>query len=85
MVVLWTVGFLGAFRVIEDDVIYPRLIRRGIPLHPLTVILAVLAGAELDGIAGLILDVRVVGILSVGYRHAVEWRSGDPRGEPPTC
>jgi len=51
----------------------------------LTVLLAVLAGAELDGIAGLILDVRVVGILSVGYRHAVEWRSGDPRGEPPTC
>ncbi len=44
----------------------------------MTVLLAVLAGAELDGIAGLILDVRVVGILSVGYRHAVEWRSGDP-------
>ncbi len=32
MVVLWTVGFLGAFRVIEDDVIYLRLIRRGIHL-----------------------------------------------------
>jgi hypothetical protein len=45
-------------------VIYPRLIRRGIPLHPLMVILAVLCGAELDGIAGMFLAVPVVGILS---------------------
>jgi predicted PurR-regulated permease PerM len=74
---LWTVAFLGVFRIIEDYVIYPRLIRRGIPLHPLTVILAVLAGAELDGVAGMFLAVPVVGILSVVYRHAVEWRGGD--------
>jgi predicted PurR-regulated permease PerM len=78
VLVLWTVGFLGVFRVIEDYVIYPRLIRRGIPLHPLTVILAVLAGAELDGVAGMFLAVPVVGILSVVYRHSVEWRSGVP-------
>ena len=77
MLVLWTAGFLGTFRVVEDYVIYPRLIRRGIPLHPLAVILAVLAGAELDGVAGMFLAVPVVGILSVVYRHAVEWRGGD--------
>ena len=73
---LWTVGFLGAFRVIEDYVIYPRLIRRGIPLHPLAVILAVLAGAEVLGVAGMFLAVPVVGILLVVYRHSVEWRGG---------
>jgi predicted PurR-regulated permease PerM len=78
MLALWTVGFLGVFRIIEDYVIYPRLIRRGIPLHPLAVILAVLAGAELDGVAGMFLAVPVVGILSVVYRHAIEWRGGDP-------
>ena len=77
MLVLWTAGFLGTFREVEDYVIYPRLIRRGIPLHPLAVILAVLAGAELDGVAGMFLAVPVVGILSVVYRHAVEWRGGD--------
>lgn len=53
-----------AGRLVADYVIYPRLIRRGIPLHPLMVILAVLCGAELDGIAGMFLAVPVVGILS---------------------
>ena len=75
VLVLWTVGFLGVFRVVEDYVIYPRLIRRGIPLHPLAVILAVLAGAELHGVAGMFLAVPVVGILSVVYRHSLAWRS----------
>lgn len=74
---LWTAGFLAAFRVVEDYMIYPRLIRRGIPLHPLAVILAVLAGAELLGVAGMFLAVPVVGILLVVYRHSVDWRNGD--------
>jgi predicted PurR-regulated permease PerM len=55
-------------------VIYPRLIRRGIHLHPLAVILGVLAGAEMYGVAGMFLAVPTVAIASVVYRH---WRSGD--------
>jgi predicted PurR-regulated permease PerM len=47
---LWAIAFLGILRVVEDYVIYPRLIRRGISLHPLAVIVAVLAGAELAGV-----------------------------------
>jgi predicted PurR-regulated permease PerM len=78
MLVLWTAGFLGMFRVVEDYVIYPRLIRRGIPLHPLAVILAVLAGAELLGVAGMFLAVPVVGILLVVYRHSMDWRHAHP-------
>jgi predicted PurR-regulated permease PerM len=77
VLVLWTAGFLAAFRVVEDYVIYPRLIRRGIPLHPLAVILAVLAGAELLGVAGMFLAVPVVGVLLVVYRHSVTWRRGE--------
>lgn len=72
---LWAVAFLGALRLVEDYVIYPRLIRRGIQLHPLTVILAVLAGAELNGVAGVFLSVPIVAIGSVVYRHWLEWRS----------
>jgi predicted PurR-regulated permease PerM len=47
--VLWVIGLLGTLRVVEDYVIYPRLIGRGIQLHPLAVIVAVLVGAELGG------------------------------------
>jgi predicted PurR-regulated permease PerM len=74
---LWAVGFLGVLRLVEDYVIYPRLMRRGIHLHPLAVILAVLAGAELDGVAGMFLSVPTVALATVVYRHWLEWRSGD--------
>ena len=77
ILVLWTMGFLGVLRVAEDYVIYPRLIRRGIELHPLAVIVAVLAGAELGGVAGMFLAVPFVAIATVVYRHWMEWRSED--------
>jgi predicted PurR-regulated permease PerM len=74
---LWAVGFLGGLRLVEDYVIYPRLIRRGIQLHPLAVIVAILIGAELDGVAGMFLAVPTAAIASVVYRHWLEWRSRD--------
>jgi len=75
MLAVWALGFLGILRLVEDYVIYPRLIRRGIQLHPLAVILAVLAGAQLDGVAGMFLAVPTMAIASVAYRHWLEWRT----------
>ena len=49
---------------------YPRLIGQGIHLHPLVVILAILSGAELGGVAGIFLAIPVVAVVSVSYRHA---------------
>jgi len=77
ILVLWAVGFLGILRLVEDYVIYPRLIGHGIKLHPLAVIVAVLAGAELNGVAGMFLAVPAVAIASVVYRHWLEWRNGE--------
>lgn len=74
---LWAVLFLSVLRLVDDYVIYPRLIRRGIHLHPLAVILAVLAGAELGGIAGIFLAVPAAAIASVLYRHWADWRRDD--------
>jgi len=67
-------GFLAVLRVVEDYVVYPRLIRRGIELHPLAVIVAVLAGAELDGVAGMFLAVPTLAIAAVVGRHWLGWR-----------
>jgi predicted PurR-regulated permease PerM len=77
MLVLWVIGFLGVLRVVEDYVIYPRLIRRGLQLHPLAVIVAVLAGSELDGVVGMFLAVPAVAIVSVACRHWLAWRRLD--------
>jgi predicted PurR-regulated permease PerM len=77
MLALYTIGFLGVLRVVEDYVIYPRLIRRGVELHPLAVILAVLAGGELGGIAGIFLAVPAAAVGSVVVRHWLGWRRTD--------
>jgi predicted PurR-regulated permease PerM len=71
---LWVLAFLGALRLAQDYVIFPRLVRRGIHLHPLGVILAILSGAELAGIAGIFLAVPAVAVLSVMHRHLLEHR-----------
>lgn len=73
--VYWTLGFLAVLRLVEDYVIYPRFMRRGIHVHPLAVIVAVLSGAELAGVAGMFLAVPAVAIVSVVYRQWLEWRT----------
>jgi len=73
--------FLGVLRVVEDYTIYPRIIGQGIHLHPLAVILAILCGAELAGVAGIFLAIPVVAILSVSYRHWLEHRGIEDLGE----
>ncbi len=69
--------FLAVLRVVQDYVVYPRLIGQGIHLHPLAVIMAILCGAELAGIAGIFLAIPVVAILTVSYRHWLEHRGSE--------
>lgn len=80
---LWVLLFLGVVRILEDYVIYPRLVGTVVDLHPLAVILAVLAGAELGGVAGVFLCVPVVAILSAAYRQYQAYaRAGTAVGLP---
>jgi predicted PurR-regulated permease PerM len=69
--------FLGVLRIVQDYVIYPRIIGQGIHLHPLAVILSILAGAELAGVAGIFLAIPVVAIGTVSYRHWLEHRGSE--------
>lgn len=66
--------FLAALRVIQDYVVYPRLIRHGMHLSTLVVILTVWAGAVLAGAAGVIIAIPTAGFLSVSMRHWREYR-----------
>jgi len=69
--------FLGVLRIVQDYVIYPRLIGQGIHLHALAVIIAILCGAELAGVAGVFLAIPVVAIVTVTYRHWLEHRGSE--------
>ncbi len=77
---IWTAAFLSVVRLVEDYVIYPRLIGRDIHMHPLVVILAVLTGAELSGIAGMFIAVPSVALVTVVGRHLREWSGWDAAG-----
>ena len=74
---LMVILFLVVLRIVQDYVVYPRLIGQGIHLHPLAVIIALLAGAELGGVAGIFLAIPVVAILTVSYRHWLEHRGSE--------
>jgi len=73
--------FLGVLRIAQDYVIYPRVIGRGIHLHPLAVILAILCGAELAGVAGIFLAIPLIAIVTVSYRHWLEHRGSESIAE----
>jgi predicted PurR-regulated permease PerM len=73
--------FLGVLRIVQDYVIYPRIIGEGIHLHPLAVILAILAGAEIAGVAGIFLAIPVIAIITVTYRHWLEHRGSETIAE----
>lgn len=68
------VVFLAALRIVQDYVVYPRLVRRGMHLSTLAVILTVWTGAVLAGAAGVIIAIPAAGCLSVSMRHWREYR-----------
>lgn len=64
--------FLAILRLLQDYVFYPRIVREGIHLHPLAIILSVLAGEQIAGIPGVFLSIPIVAILTVLYKHILE-------------
>ena len=73
--VLGVVVFLGALRLVQDYVIYPRLIRHGMHLSTPAVIVTIWFGAAAAGALGVILAIPAAGFLSVSLRHWREYRA----------
>lgn len=69
---LYVACFLIALRIVHDYVTYPRIVRGGLHLHPLAIILSVLAGEQVAGIPGVFLSIPLVAIATVVYRHILE-------------
>jgi len=71
---LGVILFLAALRFVQDYVVYPRLIRRGMHLSTPAVILTIWSGATLAGAPGVILAIPIAGFVSVSIRHWREYR-----------
>jgi predicted PurR-regulated permease PerM len=63
--------FLGAWRLVQDYVISPRIMGKSMELHPLGAIFGVLAGGEIAGVLGIYLSIPVMASLRIVWRR---WR-----------
>lgn len=57
---------------IEGNIISPKILSKSVGLHPLLIILALLAGGQLLGILGMILAVPLTGILKVLLSYIIK-------------
>ena len=64
-------AFLGAWRLVQDYVISPRVMGKSMELHPLAAIFGVLAGGEIAGVLGIYLSIPVMASLRIVWRR---WR-----------
>ena len=67
--VLGALIFLVVYRVFQDYVLSPLLMRAGMELHPLLVLFGVFHGAELAGVPGAFLSVPVLALARIVYRR----------------
>jgi predicted PurR-regulated permease PerM len=74
--VLAMVIFLLAYRIVQDYILSPQLMKQGVQLHPLLVLFGVFAGAELAGIPGMILSVPTLALARVVYVRIRKARLG---------
>ncbi|GAB6063788.1 AI-2E family transporter [Deferrisoma palaeochoriense] len=76
-------GVFAAGQALEGFLLTPRLVGNRVGLHPVAVIVAVLAGGELFGVVGVLLAVPAAAVLRVGlseglalYRASAWYREG---------
>jgi predicted PurR-regulated permease PerM len=67
-------AFLAIYRLFQDYVLSPLLMRAGTELHPLLVLFGVFAGAELAGIPGAFLSVPALALIRIVYRRIRQQR-----------
>jgi predicted PurR-regulated permease PerM len=70
---LWQIALLfvvfNAFQWVKDNTIAPRYIGNVIGLHPVMIFIAIMIGARLDGIVGIIFALPVACVINVVVAH----------------
>jgi predicted PurR-regulated permease PerM len=75
------VVFFVVYQQVENHLLQPVVFARTVRLNPLTVLIAILVGAELAGILGALLAIPVAGMIQVIVRDIWDERRGRPKRE----
>ena len=66
-------------QLIDAGILIPMLVAKIVDLHPVTVIIVIIAGAQVLGILGMIISIPVASTLKVTfstiYRHLIDTRT----------
>ncbi len=73
--VIAVVAFLASYRIFQDYILSPALMKRGVKLHPLLIIFGVYAGGEIGGVGGIFLSVPILALARLLF---YEWRKPVP-------
>ena len=92
--IIWTI-YSVIYQQIENNVIQPRIQARAVQLEPFLVIVSVLFGSSLFGLAGALLAIPVAASIQIAVREYLLFRrdplaaliaepkATDPEGDPP--
>ena len=77
--ILVVVGVYGVAQLIDNFLIIPLMVAKIVNLHPVTVVIVIIIGAQFAGILGMIISIPVACILKLTavevYRHLVEFHT----------
>ena len=74
-VAVFLIGILVVAQTLVVNAVQPRLLREGVGLHPILVIVALLAGAQIAGIWGAIFGIPIVAIANLLLRYIIDVRA----------
>ena len=67
--VLAVVIGLVVYRMLQDYIVSPHVMGKGVELHPLLIMFGVFAGAEVGGIAGMVLSVPLLAMGRILFKR----------------
>ncbi|NLY19531.1 MAG: AI-2E family transporter, partial [Clostridiaceae bacterium] len=69
---LWTAAIFIIVQQIDNIILSPRIMKGKLGLHPVTTIMAVIAGGRIFGIAGLLFSVPLVAMLKILFKRILK-------------
>ena len=67
-------AILAAVMFIDGNIIHPRMLSSTVEVHPVLVIIALLAGGKIGGVVGMLVAVPVAALLKLRFERYVEKR-----------
>lgn len=79
-ILIWLMIIYALAQVLDAAVITPFIVAKIVDLHPVTVVLVIIAGAQMMGILGMIISIPLFCTLKVSthaiYKHMTDFRVG---------